>query len=528
MSAMMPTTEDPSGAQPLRYAQTGRGILAEQRSQPTAFDATSAGLLALLVFAVSADRLGFGAGSLNLRTELLAGGLAALILLLRDWRAFLPGWGIVDACLGGWLAANLISSLLFSPEIRESLKYVAILAGLLTVYISARLLIRSELALAWATTLFVVLGTAAALLGLLCALLFNIVGPNFGILLERFYRDGIFVVTPKVQGILWEPNIYGSFSLAVAALAGALALRKPHTATMAANTAGSEPYLSRMAHTVLRSAPALTVAIIAGMAGVMLSMTRTVWLIGPVLLILLAATAWKIKLASLRTIAIRLLLPALLGSILGLGVGLSLPAPQWKMGEPWELTSAQVDDMVRARLFANQPLTPQAGPQVDATPIAAGGSSAPADRVDELLNPGSAPSISSRWRIYADAFNGWLRRPILGWGSGTFPYVYPPPPEGGYWIANAELHTLFDTGLVGLVLLLAAVLTAGRRAINSLRLPPARWDLRNYLTFGILFASLGLLAAFQITDGTWLGFTWVLLAMLVAAGQTTVLSPKQT
>ena len=100
-------------------------------------------------------------------------------------------------------------------------------------------------------------------------------------------------------------------------------------------------------------------------------------------------------------------------------------------------------------------------------------------------------------------------------------------PKVGTWIANVELHVLFDTGIVGLLLLVAAMFIAGRRAFNTLRLPAARWGLTNYLTFGILFASLGLLAAFQITDGTWLGFTWVLLAMLVAAGQETVTIQRQ-
>lgn len=517
MSITMPTTEDAPGGPSLQSAQATSKVRNRHLIKPAAFDATSAGLLALLVLAVSADRLGLGVGSLNLRTELMAGGLAALIMLLRDWRACLRGWGVVDACLGGWLIVNLVSSLLFSPEIRESLKYVAILAGLLTIYVAARLLITSEAALAWATTLFVVLGAAAALVGLVCALLYNIIGPNFGVLLERFYRDGVFVVTPKIQGVLWEPNIYGSFSLAVAALAGALALRRPAPEVRQARDEQSN--LSRLAQGILSSSPALGGAIALGMCGVMLSMTRTVWAIGPVLLLLLAATAWKIKLATLRTIGTRLLLPALLGSIIGLGVGASLPAPQWKMGEPWELTPAQVDDMVRARLFTDVAPAPQTGAQLSATPVASGEGSAPADRVGELLDPGGAPALSSRWRIYTDAFNGWLQRPILGWGAGTFPYVYPPPPEGGTWIANIELHALFDTGIVGLLLLVAAAFIAGRRALNTLRLPAARWRLSNYLTFGILFAWVGLLAAFQITDGTWLGFSWVLLAMLVAAGQ---------
>ena len=39
-------------------------------------------------------------------------------------------------------------------------------------------------------------------------------------------------------------------------------------------------------------------------------MTRTVWLIGPALILLLGATAWKVKLAEPPAIITRLLLPA--------------------------------------------------------------------------------------------------------------------------------------------------------------------------------------------------------------------------
>ena len=182
--------------------------------------------MALLVLAVSADRLGLGAGSLNLRTELMAGGLVALILLLRDWRACLRGWGLVDACLGGWLAANVLSSLLFSPNgEKASSTWRYWQDCLLSMWPPPAYHVRSGPGVGDHAIYSTGLGRYAGRSGI--ALLYNIIGPNFGVLLERFYRDGVFVVTPKIQGVLWEPNIYGSFSLAVAALAGALALRKP-------------------------------------------------------------------------------------------------------------------------------------------------------------------------------------------------------------------------------------------------------------------------------------------------------------
>ena len=509
------------GAQLLTGAETtlarepgaiaGRGV---------ALDRTTAILIGLLVLGVATDRLGLRMGSFNLRLEFIIGALVAATALIRQGRATLRTVGLVDICLGGWLAINLISSLFFSPDVRESLKYVVILAGLLTIYTAGRLVIRPGAALEWAAVSLVAVGAGVALLGLVCAVLFNVIGPNFGVLLERFYRDDVFVVTPKVQSILWEPNIYGSFSLAVCALASALVLARLRV---------GQEWEDKSSFVIGRlPLRALYLAVAMGMCGVMLSMTRTVWVIGPTLILLMCAMAWRARHAAPEQILRSVLLPAMLGGVIGLGVGISLPAPQWQMGKPWDLTQAQIDDMVRQRMFGTKEATgeaphvvptthPGTDAQSTATPMPIGEGSAAVDRLGEVLGgPGEAPSVAGRWRIFMDAFEGWLRRPILGWGAGAFPLVYPPPPEGGYWIANIELHALFDTGIVGLLLLATAVLVAGWRAFQAIRYPVGRWDAQAFVTFGVLGAGLGLFAAYQVTDGSWLGFTWVLLAMLVA------------
>ena len=141
------------------------------------------------------------------------------------------------------------------------------------------------------------------------------------------------------------------------------------------------------------------------------------------------------------------------------------------------------------------------------------------DRVAEALGDQPARSVASRERIYSLALTGWLRRPVLGWGAGAFPFLYPPPPEGGYWIANLELHALFDSGLVGLLCLAGAFGLAARRGLAALRAPAGAWTTSHYAVFGLLAGGAGLLIAYQITDGTWLGFTWVWLALLVAASR---------
>ena len=121
------------------------------------------------------------------------------------------------------------------------------------------------------------------------------------------------------------------------------------------------------------------------------------------------------------------------------------------------------------------------------------------DRVAEALGDQPAGSVTSCARIYGQALAGWLRRPVLGWGAGAFPFLYPPPPEGGYWIANLELHALFDSGLVGLLCLAGAFGLAARGGLAALRAPIRAWTAGHYAVFGLLAGGAGLLAAYQIT-----------------------------
>jgi hypothetical protein len=465
-------------------------------------------VLALLVLAVATDRLGIHVGQLTLRIELLIAPLIIAWAVLRSWGETLGGWGLVEAALTGWVLVNAVSSGLFSPDPRESLKNTAVLAGLFMVYLAARMLLRSRRMLVWAAVAWVGAGVSVTLLGVLSAVWYNVAGPNPGVLLERFYRDEVFTVMPKVQSTMWEPNIFGSYSLTVLALAFTLGLAPELRAG------------------VWRGLSIVATALAA--AGMMLSMTRTVWIVGPVLVAAAALAAIRLRVGSGRQLMTMLLVPALLGGALGLGLGLSMEAPGWRMGEPWELTEQQVNQMVREYMFGSEQValatTPAPGgtpgpTAVAATPVPANVGSAVGDRLGEVLNEGQVGSLERRAEIYSRAFDGWLQRPLLGWGAGSYPLVYPPRPGGGYWIANAELHALFDTGIVGLALLVGALGIAAAGAVRALRASASEWRADHCVTFGLLLAGAGLALTYQLTDGTWLGFTWVLVAMMAAAGR---------
>src|SRR5260370_27470979 len=102
--------------------------------------------------------------------------------------------------------------------------------------------------------------------------------------------------------------------------------------------------------------------------------------------------------------------------------------------------------------------------------------------------------------------------------------------DGGV-IGNLPLPILFDTGTVGLLLLLVALVAASRPAIRALRSPAVAWETTHYVLFGLVAAGVALIVTYEFTDGTWLGFTWVFFGMLVAARRLTrpvVLSASPT
>jgi hypothetical protein len=504
--------------QQLAYGQyVGEAQPAAVRSRAIGGRAALAAI-ALLVLVVGTDHFSVRVGGVNLRVELIVGGLLALWFFVRSKGAVIQQLGIIEYALLGWLAANVLASLLFSPSPADSLKSVAVIAGVLTIYLLGLMLFRSEQMITWAAVAWVVVGAVVALLGLVSAFLYTFLGWTNGIGLERAYQDGTFILTPRVQSTMWEPNIFGSYCLTVGVLALALTL--------------SPEFASPTRRFWLRCA--------AGCAfcGIMLSMTRTVWVIGPLALLVLMLVSLRLKLATPGEILKGMLLPAGVGIVIGLLVGnFLIPTLRWERTDPWSLSYQQVEQAVPYLIKGEAPPAdfekpqPQPGATQAETPTPgtaeAGPSAAPVtagstfiDKLLEILSPGRAISVQGRLGIFSQALEGWAQRPILGWGTGSFPLVYPPEPGadlGNTWIANLELHNLFDTGIVGLALFYVAIITIALRGARAIKAPVSNWRTIHFVLLGLLVGGAALFIAYQLTDATWMGFTWVLLAMLVTA-----------
>jgi hypothetical protein len=434
--------------------------------------------IVLLIAAVVSDSIRLEIGDVNLRPEIVVGALLAVWYSFRGGLAELKRAGIIEWCILGWLFVSALSSLLFSPQPGVSLRLTVLLAGLVMLYFVGLMLFRSRDAVVWGGMVWVTAGMVVASLAVIAALTYIAFGWTLGITLEANYQGDIFSVTPKVHSTLWEPNILGSYSLTVGMLAFALgcapAFRSPKW-----------QWWSR-------------IGVALAFCGVMLSMTRTAWAVAALLLVLMSALSLWLKVVNWRGLLVSLLLPALVGLGVGIALGYSMPT---------------------ASVRTTERLSPQEIAEVYNAAVSRGGSSpsqgsAITERLSGLWELGEVSSFTGRGRIYALALQGWLERPLLGWGTGAFAFY---DTGGDKWIGNLELHVLFDTGIVGFLLLATAVGVAVWRGVRALKVPIGEWDALRYMVGGLLAGALGLFFTYQFTEGSWLGLSWVFFALLVSA-----------
>ncbi len=141
------------------------------------------------------------------------------------------------------------------------------------------------------------------------------------------------------------------------------------------------------------------------------------------------------------------------------------------------------------------------------------------DRVGTLPAASQDINVVSRFSNSELALQEWPEHRWLGWGTDGFHINHPEILSA---LPSPQLHTLYDTGLVGVTLFVVLVLAFAGRGFAAAVTAEEQED--RALVFALLFSFLGLLVAFQATDAFWLGFTWVHLALLTGAALT--VAPK--
>lgn len=444
----------------------------------------------VLILAAGVNRFALTIGGLSLYAEYLALALVGLLFAAdlaagrRQWRWPAGAWPLL-----GWLIIGLAASLMHAPHVANSLVLWTKLLLVTAIYALAANLVSpsptpslsgfpngsAALRAFWprrapvqpaagepprspaqakpasntAIGVQLAVGSGVAAWGLLAIIVWQRLRLDLGLF---FKSNGSIVPT----GSQWEPNIYGSYCLAVALLALPAALTRTPL-----------PARNRL----------LTwLAFGLGFAGLLASLTRAAWL-GFALAILL----------SLLTLAWRQPLPTLAaGAGLGL-IGLSLIA-----------ILAWSD--VRF-------LLPQAASLAD---LSSGG--ALAQRLGTFTDLANDGNIWVRQQVLQHALHVWQEHVWIGWGIGAYSQVYYyPNANATSWIPNLFVHQLYNTGLLGLGCFCWALglviwngLLAWRRAHGERRAHLA----------GLLLALTGLLTAFQATEASWLAYFWLFLALL--------------
>src|SRR4030066_859903 len=122
-------------------------------------------------------------------------------------------------------------------------------------------------------------------------------------------------------------------------------------------------------------------------------------------------------------------------------------------------------------------------------------------------------SWQGRLYYYQQALDSWKVHPLIGWGAGSvgqlYTYVTVKLPA---WVGNLEIRMLHDSGFLGVctfVLFLIMVIGNAMRAVVK-----AKTCFNRNLLITFLVSFIGLLIAYQATEATWLGFTWVHIAFL--------------
>ena len=134
----------------------------------------------------------------------------------------------------------------------------------------------------------------------------------------------------------------------------------------------------------------------------------------------------------------------------------------------------------------------------------------------DIGEPTVDPNTLTRVVQVTSAFDEVLKHPMLGGGTSSFQLTFDWQSLGEEWedqgwIGNTEMRVLHDTGIAGLVVFGAFLVSLYRRSRKVLKLES------NPELVALLASALVYCVSFQATEGTLLAFSWVHLGLIGCA-----------
>jgi len=143
----------------------------------------------------------------------------------------------------------------------------------------------------------------------------------------------------------------------------------------------------------------------------------------------------------------------------------------------------------------------------------------------DIGEPAVDPNTLTRIVQVTSAFDEITKHPFLGGGTSSFQLAFDWQSLGEEWeeqgwIGNTEMRVLHDTGIVGLVIFAAFLVSLYRRSRKALKIES------NPELVALLASALVYCVSFQATEGTLLAFSWVHLGLIGCAISIFVASKK--
>jgi len=134
----------------------------------------------------------------------------------------------------------------------------------------------------------------------------------------------------------------------------------------------------------------------------------------------------------------------------------------------------------------------------------------------DIGEPAVDPNTLTRIVQVTSAFDEITKHPFMGGGTSSFQLAFDWQSLGEDWeeqgwIGNTEMRVLHDTGIIGLVIFAAFLVSLYRRSRKVLKLQS------NPELVALLASALVYCVSFQATEGTLLAFSWVHLGLIGCA-----------